>query len=248
MENEGAFASLMIGVPAYNGCCSSFTHSLSATIAGLHEEGVRAAPYILSGVSIISHARNEIGRIFQLSGMEYLLQVDSDITWDFRTVQRMLARARKTGAQFLVALPPLRQFLVQRIVEAAVDKLPSPTRRGRNFAVRYLGEGPDVPGTLELDEEGFGKVQTAGLAFALVHRSVFTRLSEAHPELRYRAPDKTKGYCLYNPMIRDEQSFGEDMSFCQRWRDTGGDIWLLADAPLGHEGPMFIEGNYAENM
>ena len=49
-------------------------------------------------------------------------------------------------------------------------------------------------------------------------------------------------------MVRNEHSFGEDMSFCQRWRDLGGDIWLLADAPLGHEGPMYIDGNYAENV
>ena len=90
--------------------------------------------------------------------------------------------------------------------------------------------------------------ETAGLAFALIHKSVFTKLAEAHPELRYRAPDKTPGYCLYNPMVRNEHSFGEDMSFCQRWRDIGGDIWLLADAPLGHEGPMYIDGNYAENL
>jgi hypothetical protein len=248
MENEdGTSRSLMIGTPAYDGCSYSYMMSLVATLGGLHEDGIEAAPYILPSVSIISHARNEIGRTFQLSGMDYLLAVDSDIRWELPTVQRMLARAKK-GAEFIVALPPLRQFLVRDIVNAAIEKLPNPTRRGRNFAIRHLGEEPDVPGRLDLDDEGFGKIQAAGLAFALVHKSVFTKLAEAHPELRYRAPDKTAGYALYNPMVRNEHSFGEDMSFCQRWRDLGGDIWLLADAPLGHEGPMYIEGNYAENI
>jgi hypothetical protein len=249
MENEGDSLSLMIGTPAYAGCSSPYMAALTATLVGLHNDGIQATPFILPGVSIISHARNEIGRIFQqLSGADYLLGIDADISWTYPTVQRMLARARKTGAEFIVALPPLRQFLVGKIAAAAVEKLPNPTRRGRNFAVRHLGEEPDVPGRLDLDEEGFGKIQAAGLAFALIHKSVFAKLSKAHPELRYRALDKTAGYCLYNPMVRNEHSFGEDMSFCQRWRDLGGDIWLLADAPLGHEGPMYIDGNYAENL
>ena len=249
MENEeGAPTSLMIGTPAYAGCSASYLSSLGATIGGLHVDGVMATSFILPGYSIISQARNEIGRVFQLSGMDYLLKVDSDISWDPVTVQRMLARARKTGAEFIVALPPLRQFLVREIANAAVEKRPNPTRRGRNFAVRLLGETPDAPGRLDLDDESFGKVHSAGLAFALIHKDVFTKLAKAHPELLYRAPDKTAGYCLFNPMVRNEHSFGEDMSFCQRWRDLDGDIWLLADAPLGHEGPMYIDGNYVENL
>jgi hypothetical protein len=248
MSNEEGPVSLLIGTPAYGGCSAAYVMSMGATVAALMQDGIEAAPYILPGVSIISHARNEIGRVFQLSGMEYLLAADSDISWNPELVARMLARARKTGAEFIVALPPLRQFLVRDIANAAVEKLPNPLRRGRNFAVRLLGQTPEVPGRLELDDDNFGKVNSAGLAFALLHKSVFTRLGEAHPELRYRAVDKTAGYALYNPMIRDENSYGEDMSFCQRWRDLGGDIWVLADAPLGHEGPMAIEGSYLENV
>lgn len=247
-DDQGTAVSLMIGTPAYSACSPSYMTALSATLFGLQQDGIQAVPFILPGVSIISHARNEIGRVFQLSGADYLLKVDADISWELKTVQRMFARAKKTGAEFIVALPPLRQFLVREIANAAVEKRPNAVRRGRNFAVRLLGEEPDAPGRLDLDEEDFGKVQSAGLAFALLHKSVFTKLAAAHPELRYRAPDKTAGYCLFNPMVRNEHSFGEDMSFCQRWRDLGGDIWLLADAPLGHEGPMYIDGNYAENV
>lgn len=247
MDNEGGRTSLLIGTPALSGCSASYVMSLGATIGALAADGVDALPYILPGVSIISHARNEIGRAFQLSGMDYLLGVDADIGWEPELVERMLARARK-GAQFIVALPPLRQFMVRAIAEAAVEKKTNPLRRGRNFAVRTLGQTPETPGRLELDDEGFGKINSAGLAFTLLHKSVFAKLSEAHPELRYRAPDKTAGYGLYNPMIRDENSYGEDMSFCQRWRDLGGDIWVAANANLRHEGPMAIEGNYIENV
>jgi len=248
MENAATPLSVMIGSPAYSGCTIPYMNSLWATTAQLQSDGITVAPYIEPGVSIISHARNEIGRVFQLSGMDYLLAIDSDIAWGAPTVLRMLARARDKGDQFIVALPPLRQFLVRSIADAAVEKLPNPTRRGRAFAVRLLGEEPGVAGTADIDEEGFAKIQTAGLAFALLHKSVFTKLAEAHPELRYRAPDKTAGYALYNPLVHDEHSFGEDMSFCKRWRDIGGDILLLTDATLGHEGTMHIDGNYAENV
>jgi hypothetical protein len=238
--------SVLIGTPAYTGCTAAYMSSQALTLNALHEIGVRGVPYVLAGHSNISFARAEIGRTFQLYDFDYLLAIDSDIAWTPETVLRMLARARRTGAEFICACPPLRQLDLGEIARAAAEKIPNATRMGRKFTARYLGE-IDGHGRLELDEEGFGKIHTAGLAFALIHKSVFQKLSEAHPELRYRATDKTVGWCLYNPIVRDEHAYGEDMAFVQRWRDQGGDVWLLADAPIGHEGPMLIEGNYAES-
>ena len=245
MESDSKGVSVLIGTPAYTGCTAAYMASQSATLAALHEQGDRGIPYVLPGHSNISFARAEIGRAFQLYDIDYLVAVDADMAWRPETVVHMLARAKKTGAEFICACPPLRQLDLGEIARAAAEKIPNAIRMGRKFTARFLGE-VDGHGRLELDEEGFGKIHAAGLAFALIHKSVFKKLSDAHPELRYRATDKTAGYCLYNPIVRDEHAYGEDMSFCQRWRDLGGDIWLLADAPIGHEGPMIIEGNYAE--
>jgi len=247
MGNEENGISVLMGTPAYTGCTAAYMDSQAQTLHALHEQGVKGIPYVLAGYSNISFARAEIGRVFQLHDLDYLFAVDSDMAWKPETVLRMLARARKTGAEFICACPPLRQLDLGEIARAAAEKAPNATRLGRKYTARFLGE-IDGHGRLELDEEGFGKIHTAGLAFALIHKSVFQKLSAAHPELRYRAPDKTAGFCLYNPIVRDEHAYGEDMSFCQRWRDLGGDIWLLADAPIGHEGPMLVEGNYAESQ
>ena len=42
---------------------------------------------------------------------------------------------------------------------------------------------------------------------------------------------------FFQPAVFDGERKGEDIAFCKRWRKTGGDIWLLVDAPLSHEGP-----------
>jgi len=246
MTNEESKVSLLVGTPAYTGCTAAYIMSLFQTLVEMPGAGVFAQPYILPGFSIISQARNEIGRTFQLSGMDYLLMIDADIAFQPATALRMVERARKTNAEFLVALPPLRQIRLDTVAKAVTDGKLNPTKKGRIFSGRLLGE-LEGEGRLEIDAEGFGKIEASGLAFALLHKSVFERLGAAHPELRYRAPDQTLGWGLFNPIIRDEHSYGEDMSFCRRWRDLGGDIWLLADAPMSHEGPMIIEGNFAEN-
>jgi len=44
----------------------------------------------------------------------------------------------------------------------------------------------------------------------------------------------------------DGERKGEDIAFCKRWRKTGGDIWLLVDAPLTHEGPYTFSGSYRD--
>jgi len=50
----------------------------------------------------------------------------------------------------------------------------------------------------------------------------------------------------FQPAVFDGERKGEDIAFCKRWRKTGGDIWLLVDAPLTHEGPYTFSGSYRD--
>jgi len=251
-EETRASTSIMIGTPAYTGCTVGYINSLLRTKDTLQDEGVRVVPMLLPGVAIISHARNEIGRYFQLSGCEWLFSVDSDLHWDVDSVLRMLARAQKTGAKFLCAVQPIRKLILEEIAKAGAAGDAYAPIRGRRFSARMLGEVDDKgqfgTGRMEIEEDGFGKIDAAGVAFALIHRDVFTKLAAAHPELRYRAPDATTGYALFDPFVRNEFAYAEDMAFCRRYRDLGGDIWLLVDAPLVHEGPYLVAGNFRNSL
>lgn len=55
----------------------------------------------------------------------------------------------------------------------------------------------------------------------------------------------------YNP--NDYDACGEDVSFCKRWRalhtpESPAEIWMLANAPLLHEGHGYFRGNIADHF
>jgi hypothetical protein len=40
----------------------------------------------------------------------------------------------------------------------------------------------------------------------------------------------------------------EDFSFCRRWTDMGGEIWVDIDSRLNHAGSMTFHGDYAASF
>ena len=81
---------------------------------------------------------------------------------------------------------------------------------------------------------------------------------EHYAELRYRSEHKAHDpfegnpwrSALFNCMIEPETStyLSEDYSFCQRWTDMGGEIWVDLTAKLEHVGLMTFHGDLAARV
>ena len=88
----------------------------------------------------------------------------------------------------------------------------------------------------------------------LIRRQVFTRMKQAYPHLRYSAahvaaaPSQSPNqYALFDCMIEPETGvyLSEDYTFCRRWRDLGGRIWLDAQGGLIYVGQYEFAGDPA---
>jgi len=93
---------------------------------------------------------------------------------------------------------------------------------------------------------GFIKIRHVGFAFVMHTRAVIDRLCEANEELRYDASGDPE-YALFMDALWDyggelPQRLSEDFTFCQRWLDVGGEIWLDPDASLIHAGRKEFSG------
>lgn len=89
--------------------------------------------------------------------------------------------------------------------------------------------------------------------FLRVKRHVYDRLAEAYPELRY---EENVVKTLNHPIIEAYDFFAttisqtrkrfttEDYSFCQRWRDIGGELWIYPDIDFDHIGKKAYAGNF----
>jgi hypothetical protein len=91
-----------------------------------------------------------------------------------------------------------------------------------------------------------------GTGFMLIARSALLKLCAAHPELRcWIEPGGSQNYFgLFNTMIDPETdaSLSEDLSFCKRWTNIGGQIWIDTQSKLTHTGPVIFHGDLSSQF
>jgi len=76
-------------------------------------------------------------------------------------------------------------------------------------------------------------------------------MAEAYPALRYGgdhsmrtgAAQGATGYGFFETMIADGEALPEDYSFCKRWRDIGGEIWIDLASRFAHVGTHVYRGD-----
>lgn len=96
---------------------------------------------------------------------------------------------------------------------------------------KYMGE---VLGMYpQVRDDGCIKMQGAPAGFLRITRDVVNTLMLKHPELVYGEPCYPH-LDLFNHGAYDKAWWGEDMAFCRRWRDLGGDIWCIPTLNITH--------------
>jgi hypothetical protein len=233
---------LMFGTPVYGGLSPKYVLSLIETRAKLRDLGILSIIQFLPGIALVSYARNELVSAFRASKATLLLMIDADIAWTVETVLRLIERSKTSD--FVGGAPPHRRLNVDMVVKAVQSGKKNPGRFARDYAVR-LTDDDRARGRTRADN-GFIEVGAVGSAFLMLTRNVFDRLADANPQLRYTSPEGTEAYAFFDPYVLNGKSLGEDGAFCQRWKDIGGKIELLLEAPFVHEGPVAVAGSLHE--
>lgn len=102
----------------------------------------------------------------------------------------------------------------------------------------------DVPTVLLGNREGeLHEAAHVATGFLLVSRSAILKMIDAFPELRYE--DAGSGMTLTALFLQQLGEGTEDLAFCRRWRQIGGQVWLHTGVVLAH-----FDGNtpYWPNM
>ncbi len=239
---------LVVGTPCYGGMVTKFftTSLLKLQNACLQRGDIDLSVNLLSGDALITRARqNIVGHFLENKLGTHLLFVDADIAYDPAQVFRLL----DFNVDMAAGVYPTKRIDWKRVasmVKAGVPNLES-------SALSYVLEFED-PAKIE-NKNGFARVRYAGTGFLMIQRQVLVKMIEAYPELRYtrenQAEDPLRGSpwrsALFNCMIDKETGvyLSEDYSFCRRWRDLGGEIWVDLRSQLAHTGSMTFYGNAA---
>jgi hypothetical protein len=112
-------------------------------------------------------------------------------------------------------------------------------------AIRYASGASDAPRT----KEGLLEVTDGATGFMLIKRSVIEKMIKHYPETRY-IPEvyddpSHKGmpkYALFDTMIENGRYLSEDYTFCRRWQNMGGKVYVDPRVILDHVGTHTFKG------
>lgn len=215
------YNSVLIAIPCYGGQIQDTTSHALYKFAKHCPEEIRHELLLISNESLISTGRSNIANMFvNDTDFDYLMCIDSDIGFEYRHIIQLMHHQQKfvTGAYSMKTLPPDYNFQVHPNMEVTGNNL---------IRVSHIGTG-----------------------FQLVHRSVFTDIALHFPELKYNPEtkhrkisekNKNNSYHYYQTII-DSNIVPEDISFCRRYNEIGGKIWLDASIKLTHAGNHIFNG------
>lgn len=234
---------LVIGTPCYGGqLTSAYFFSLLRLQVACMTAGVGLTILTDGNDALITRARQDlVTQFLEMPDTTHLLFVDADIEFEPEQVFRLL----RFDADFTAAAYPLKRYdwgLIKTLALNGSDQLET--------ANLHYVMGLQNPGTRR---NGFGKALHVGTGFLMLRRKVLTAMVGRYPELRYasvsRADDPLAGStlrsALFNCMLDGKTGhyLSEDYSFCKRWTDMGGEIWVDMNSRLGHVGQITFQGD-----
>lgn len=207
--------------------------------------GVLRVPVTLSLLgddAMVSRARNTLlYQFWARSDASHILYIDADMGFPAEAPARLLA----AGKDVVAGLYPIRDRFWDKTTQDHI-------RRGEpqeTATLRYVGETD----ALHHYKEKGPLVQTyyAGTGFMMISRNAIDRMIKAYPETAYKRIDVAGGsqegeyYALFDGSICPKTGtyLSEDFTFCRRWREIGGEVWLDTSIELTHAGKACFQGN-----
>ena len=243
-----------IATPCYGGqLMEPYFRSTIKLMTFFNQHQIPLAFGTIANESLVTRARNVLLAYFLNSDYTHLLFVDADIEFQVEDVLKLYA-ANKDVA---VGAYPKKGVAWQRIKEnmqsnesgkAFSDK--EIAAFGSDYAINFKFLNKEQK-TIAV-ENGLIKLHDAGTGFMMIKREAILKLLKAYPELKYNNDVQINNpglenhfYALFDTMIDpiDKRYLSEDYTFCRRWQEIGGDIWLDPSISLNHYGHFCFQGN-----
>jgi len=204
---------VFIFTPSYSGDVhAGYAASLLQSVALLTGRGYVTTPYFALNNAVVSFVRTVGLKAFLDSGAKWFVSIDADLAW---RAEDLLALV-ESPHDFTAGIYPYK------------TKDRSPMFQGKGIKEgntgRYL-EADAVPG-----------------GFTCVSRKAVEKMVAAYPDQMKHYKGKEVPFLYEHIFVKDENPLGEDYSFCKRWRDIGGKIFVLPGCEFTHYGSAEWQG------
>ena len=244
-----------IATPCYGGQLNEpYFRSVIKMMTFFNQHQIPLAFGTIANESLVTRARNVLLAYFLNSDYTHLLFIDADIEFQVEDVLKLYAHNKDV----VVGAYPKKGVAWDRIKSNLADpnnKEKVLTDReiaafGSDYAInfKFIDKETKTIGV----ENGLIKLHDAGTGFMMIKREAILKMIKAYPEFKYNndvninnADLKDQFYALFDTMIDpiDRRYLSEDYTFCRRWQEIGGDIWLDPSISLNHYGHFCFQGN-----
>lgn len=208
-------------VPSLQGPTAPFVASLERSAPLLDAAGIDHACVEERGCPYISHARATMLRKALDAKADVIVFLDYDLSWDPEDLRILV----ETQGDVVAGL-----YRFKKDEEEYMGVLST------------LADGRPIirasDGALAADKVPAG--------FLKVTREAVDRFMKAYPELTYGVA-YNPSTDLFNHGAHQGVWYGEDYAFSRRWRECGGEIWVVPDLNLTHHSAERAHpGNFAD--
>jgi hypothetical protein len=242
-----------VATPCYGGqLMEPYFRSTVKLMTFFNQHQIPLAFGTIANESLVTRARNVLLAYFLNSDYTHLLFIDADIEFQVEDVLKLYAADKDV----VVGAYPKKGVAWQRIKENILAKPSQPlsdkdiAAHGSDYAVNFKFVSKETK-TIAV-ENGLVKLHDAGTGFMMIKREAILKLLKAYPDLKYNNDVNINNsqmddqfYALFDTMIDpiDKRYLSEDYTFCRRWQEIGGDIWLDPSISLNHYGHFCFQGN-----
>jgi hypothetical protein len=227
-NNTASKKKIFIGTPAYEGKVYVHYAMMLLDMQKIFEQaGFEVLIRLPVGGSLLVADRNRLVEMFWESGADYMLCIDSDLSFDPNYITRLIHFMENTEKDFGGGVYPSRDG------------------KGFNFRPNLEEDGKIV----QCEQTGLLKMDYIPAGCMVFSRSMIEKMREHFPELYYEPRDKRNlsenAYCFFDTEIWNGEFWGEDYVFCRRIREAGFDIWVDPTIHFNHAG---IEGKLIDTL
>ena len=216
-----------ICMPCYGGMLTEQTFMSFVKWANTCRQlGIDWTVETMTNESLISRARNTLtAKFLHTEGSTHLMFIDADIGWEPWHLLALL----NADKDVVGGLYPMKSLPVKWCVNG-------------------------IPGQVEDPESNLIEVTKTGTGFLLIKREVFDKLN-AHPAVRPFTNDIGLDTALnqymktyFDTAVREGRYYSEDWTFCENWRDIGGQVWVDKRVLLKHVGTYTFDYGTHEKL
>ena len=247
---------IFIATPCYGGQLGEpYFRSMMRLAILFNKYNIQYTVSTLANESLVTRGRNTLTSFFmENQAATHLFFIDADIEFNPEDILRMVAYDKPV----VVGAYPKKAINWTSILGAARnpdmnENAETIEGHSSNYVVNFDflkdKDGKPTPQVQVIDN--LVKLKDAGTGFMCIRKDVIQQMFDKHPDTKYvndiNVDQKFEPfmYALFDCIIDPESRryLSEDYTFCRRWQEMGGDVWLDPRTALNHVGHYTFRGN-----